>query len=106
MVVEFSSQYIVPLHRGGRWQHDVGVLGRRRPEGPMEEDGVWPAPRFEEAPHLGVVVKRISAARVDELDARIGERLAVVLDGLARIQQHVGDAGDRDVDRDYVAAER
>ena len=43
-----------------------------------------------------VVVEGVAAAPVHEPDVGVGEPLAVVVERLARVEQHVGDAGDRD----------
>ena len=50
-----------------------------------------------------VVMERVAAGPVDQPDVGIGQRLAVVVEGLARIEQHVGDARDRDEVGDAVA---
>ena len=50
------------------------------------------------------MVERVAARPVDQADVGIGERLAVVAERSARVEQHVGDAGDGDELADRVAA--
>ena len=59
-----------------------------------------------QAVEILMVMERIAAGPVDQADVGIGPRLAVVAIGRAGIEQHVGDAGDRDEVGDAVAALR
>ena len=88
---------VVALQRHGRREHDVGVAGHRRPERVVDHDRVRGARgRGEDAGEILVVVEGIPAAPVDEPDVGVVEPLAVEVEGLARPEQHVGEAGERD----------
>ena len=87
---------VVALERRGGGQHDVGHLGGRRPELLVEHDGVGLAPGLAQAVEVLVVMERVAARPVDEADVGIGVAAAVVVERLAGMQQHVGEARDRD----------
>ena len=87
---------VVALQPGGGRQYDVGHLGRRRPELFVEDDRLGLAPGIAQPIEILVVMERIAARPVDQADVGIGEFLAVVRDLAARIEQHVGEARDRD----------
>ena len=87
---------VVALQRDGRGEDDVGVPGRGRPVRLVHDDGAHRPERPAQPGQVLVVVERVAAAPVDELDVRIAVALAVVGEGAARRQQHVGDPRDRD----------
>ncbi len=97
---------VVALERRGRRQHDVGVARGRRPEDLVHDDGFGTLPGLHQPVDVLMMVERIAAAPVDQLDLGEGDALAVVVDGLARMQQQVGDARDRDVGIDRAAPDR
>ena len=104
--VAFAATDVVPLHRRGRRQHDVGMARRRRPPGLVHHDGLRPAPGLDQAIEILVVVEGIAAAPVDQADVGVGPRAPVEVVGAARVQQHVGDAGDGDRIADLVLRAR
>ena len=87
---------IVALQRGRRRQHDVGMARRRRPERVLHDDRLGLAPGAEQPVEVLVVVERIAPGPVHHADVGIGAPLAVEVVFAAGVQQHFGDARDRD----------
>ena len=85
-------------------KHDVGVARRRGPGRFMHDHRVRPGKRPAQPVEILVVVERIAAGPIDQPDVGIGQAPAVVVERLARMQQHVGDARHRDEIGDAVAA--
>ncbi len=86
---------VVALERGGGRQHDVGVARGRRPPAVMDDDRLRLLPRARQAVEVLVVMERIAARPIDQPYVGIGVLPAVERVARARIEQHVGDAGDR-----------
>ncbi|MNY79701.1 hypothetical protein D3C86_2204460 [compost metagenome] len=63
----------------------------------MDDERVELREGLAQAVEVLVVVERVPAGPVDQLDLGISPRLAVIAVALARMEQHVGDACDRDV---------
>jgi len=62
----------------------------------VHDDALRFAPRCQQAIEILVMVKRIAATPVDETDVGIYARLAVEIVACPGIEQHVGDARNRD----------
>src|SRR5208337_2697109 len=78
---------IVALERRGGWQHDIGVARSCGPPWIVDDDRRRAPPRAKQAVEILMVVKRIAAAPVDEIDIGINEVLPVVLEALPRVEQ-------------------
>ena len=74
------------------------------PERVMHHHGLRPGERLAQPGEVLVVVERVPAAPVDELDIRVAAALPVVVVAGAGMQQHVRDPGHRDVGVDAVGA--
>ena len=87
---------VVALERGGGWQHDVGVTRGRRPPALVHDHRLRLLPGALQAVEILMVMEGIPAGPIDQ--ANIGEGIAAAVEGVAcaRIEQHVGDARDRD----------
>ena len=72
----------------------------------MHDDRVRPRKGLAQPVQILMVVERIAAGPIDQLDVGIGEPLAVEVERLARMQQHVGDARHRNEVGDAVALDR
>jgi hypothetical protein len=87
---------ILALEGDRHWQHDVGVARARGPCRLLHDHRIRPRERTMQAAEILVVVKRIAARPVHQPDVRVGQPLSVVVERLARMQQHVGDPRHRD----------
>ena len=87
---------VVPFKGRGGGQDDVGVPCQRIPPRLVDHDRLGPLPGIDQAVEILVVMERVAATPVNEADIGVGEGLAVVVERLARVQQHVRDTGDRD----------
>ena len=74
------------------------------PERVMHHHGLRPGERLAQPGEVLVVVERVPAAPVDELDVRVTAVLPVVVVARAGMQQHVRDPGHRDVGAGAVRA--
>ena len=90
--------------RHGDGQDDVGVPRGGRPERVVHHHGLRPGERLAQPGEVLVVVERVAAAPVDELDVRVAAALPVVVVARAGMQQHVRDPGHRDVGAGTVRA--
>ena len=97
---------VVALERHRRGQRQVGVTGHRRPERVVHDDRLGPRQRPAQARDVLMVVKRIAAAPVDEPDVRESEVLAVEVERLTRMEQHVGHPREGDERVDGILALR
>ena len=97
---------VVALEGRGAGQHDVGMARGRRPPWIVDDDRRRAAPCADQAVEILMMVKRIAAAPIDEIDIGIDEVLSVVLERLTRVEQQVRDASDRDEAANRIAAER
>ena len=97
---------VLAFQRRGAREDDVGVARGGGPGAFMHDDGVGAGEGAAEAGEVLVVVEGVAAGPVDQADVGVGEVLAVELEGLAGVQQHVGDAGAGDERLDGVAALR
>ena len=97
---------IVALQRHGRRQHDVGKFRHRRPGALVHDDGLRDIEGAPQPVDVLVMMERVAARPIDQLDIGVLHRAAVVFEPLARIEQHVGDARDRDEVGDAVLALR
>ena len=97
---------VVALYRRGRGQHDVGAARAGGPHRVLHDDGLGPGPGAAQAVQILMVVKRVAAGPVHQPDVGVMLRLALVGEGLARVQQQVGDARDRDEVRVGLAQRR
>ncbi len=70
----------------------------------MHHHGLRPGERLAQPGEILVVVERVAATPVDELDIGVAAALPVVVVGGSGMQQHVRDPGHRDVGVDAVAA--
>ena len=95
---------IVALDRHRRGQDDVRVPRGGGPERVVHHHGLRPGERLTQPGEVLVVVERVPAAPVDELDIRVAAALPVVVVAGAGMQQHVRDPGHRDVGVDAVGA--
>ena len=68
----------------------------------MDDDRVRRRERSTEAREVLVVVEGIAAAPVDQVDPGIGQAPAVEVEGLARVEQHVRQPGERDGGPDRI----
>ena len=82
---------VVSLQRGRRRQHDVGVARGRGPPRIVHDDGLRPAERGAQLVGVLVMVERIAARPVHQLDVRIGAGAAVEVVRLAGMQQALRD---------------
>ena len=106
VVVARRAGEVVALERRGDGQHDVGVLCQRVPEDLVHDHGLGPLPGAHQPVEVLVVVERVAAGPPDQPDVGVGQPLAVEVEGLARVQQHVADPRHRDEAPDRVAALR
>ena len=97
---------ILALQGDRRRQDDVGVARGRGPRRLMHDDRVRTGKGAAQTAEILMMVERVAAGPVDQLDIGIGQALAVVVERFAGVQQHVGDARDRDEIGDAVAADR
>ena len=99
---------VVALIGRCRRQHQIGVLGRRRPPGLMHDDGLGPLPGRDQAVQILVVMEGVAATPVDQSDVGIGLPPPIVVEGEAGILEHVHHPGDRDegVDRIFPLRQR
>ena len=72
----------------------------------MHDDGVRPRKGVAQPVQILMMVERIAARPIDQLDVGVGEPLAVEVERLARMQQHVGDARHRNEIGNAVALDR
>ncbi|CUK20615.1 Uncharacterised protein [Achromobacter sp. 2789STDY5608615] len=77
-------------HRAG--QHDVGMARGGGPADLVDHEGVERGEGAGQALEVLVMVERIAAGPIGQADVRIVHALAVVVERLAGVQQHVGDA--------------
>src|SRR3546814_8418787 len=80
---------VVALHGGGDRQHYVGALRRRRPELLVHHDRVRLAPGALEFVQVLVVVIRVAAGPVDQMDVGRSEEHTSELQSLMRISYAV-----------------
>src|SRR5271167_5159549 len=71
-----TRAYIVALERRGRWQHDVGMTRSRSPPWIVNDDRRGAPPRANQAVEILMMVKRIAAAPIDEIDIGVNEVVA------------------------------
>ena len=90
-----AGGHVVALERGGRGEDDVGEARDRVPPRLVHDHGLGALPGARQAVQVLVVMERISAAPVDEAHVRERDAPAVVVDLTPRLEQHVGDTGDR-----------
>ena len=95
---------IVALQRRVGRQHDVAMARQRIPPCLVADRRLRPAPCADQAVQILVMVERIAAGPVDQPDIGEGHARAVVVDGPAGMQQHVGQARDGNGAADRVAA--
>ena len=72
----------------------------------MHHYGVDAAKRPSQPGNVLVVVERITAGPIDQLDVGVGQPTPVVVERLAGVQQHVADRRDGDERLDGVEALR
>ena len=82
------------------------MAGRGGPHAFVDDQRVQCAERVGQAAQVLVVVKRIAAGPVREANVRVVHALAVVVERLARVEQHVGNARHGDIGLHAVAALR
>ena len=87
---------VVALVSGGGRHDDVGVLGHRRPVRVVYDDRVDTAERAAQPRNVLVMMQRIAAGPVHQLDVGVRQAAAVVVERFAGMQQHVADRRDRD----------
>ena len=97
---------ILALQRHRAGQHDIGVAGGRGPGELVDNKRVDTSEGLAQAVQVLMMMERVAAGPVDQLDLGIGPGLAVIAIGRTRVEQHVGDARDRDVVADRVPALR
>ena len=97
---------IATLQRRRAGKHDIGAAGGSRPAPFVDDDGLRALPRLTEAVEVLMMVERVAAGPVDEAYVGIQMGAAVIVERLARIEQHVADARHGDEVRDAVAALR
>ena len=102
--VSAAGAEVVALDRHRRGQDDIGVPRGGGPERVVHHHGLRPGERLAQPGEVLVMVKRVPAAPVDQLDIRVAAALPVVVVDGARIQQHVRDPGHRDAGVDAVGA--
>ena len=81
---------VVALQCRRRRQHDVGVARGRRPPDLVDDDRLGTLPCPDQTVDVLMMVKRIPAAPIDELDVGKGDPLAIVVDGGAGVEQQIG----------------
>ena len=82
---------VVSLQSGRRRQHDVGVTRGRRPPRLVHDDGLRPAEGGAQLVGVLVMVERIAARPVHQLDVRIRAVAAIEVVRLAGMQQALRD---------------
>ena len=87
---------IVALQRHRRRQHDVGEFCHRRPGALVHDNGLRDIEGPSQPIDVLVMMERVAARPIDQLDIRVLHRAAVIFELLARMQEHVGDTRDRD----------
>ena len=98
--------YIFALECRRRGKNDIGVARGCRPERFIDDDGLGFAPGFAQSVEVLVVMERIAARPVDQLDVGKGQCLAVERNRRAGVEQHVGNARHRNERRHRVAVSR
>ena len=86
---------VVALQRHGCRQHDVGKLRHRRPGALVHDNGLRDVERAPQPVDVLVMMERVAARPIDQLDIGVLHRAAVVFERLPRIEQHVADARHR-----------
>src|SRR5215471_15650393 len=61
----------------------------------MDNNRLRSPPGAQQAIDILMMVKWVPAAPIDQFDVRVDEIKAVILERLARVEQHIGDARDR-----------
>jgi hypothetical protein len=70
----------------------------------VDDDGFGLLPGAQQAIKILNLVERVAATPVDQSDVRIGQPVAVEIQGSARIQEHISEACHRDVGLNRVNA--
>ena len=83
---------IVALERGGGWQHDIGIARRCRPPWLVHDDGFRSTPRATQPVKILMMMKRIAAGPINQMDIGIGALPSVEIIGSTWMQQAIGDA--------------
>src|ERR1700735_3982942 len=79
---------------------------RRGPPGIMDYDGRRSAPCADQTVEILMMMKRVAAAPIDEMDVGKDEVLPVVLERLIGIEKEVRDSRDRDEAANRIASGR
>ena len=82
---------ILALQGDRRRQHDIGMAGARRPCRLVDDDRIGARKGTAQPVQVLMVVERVAARPVDQTDVGVGEPLAVIVEGFARVQQHIGE---------------
>jgi hypothetical protein len=85
------ARVIVAFEGGGGRHDDIGVFGHRRPIRVVYDDRVDPAERAPQSWNVLVMVEWVATGPIDQLDVGVGQAPAVVVELLARMQQHIAD---------------
>ena len=90
-----GTSHVATLKRGRGRQHDIGAAGQRRPPGFVHDHRFRFAPRVAQAVLVLMMMERVAARPIDQLD--VGIRVARAIEFIfgARRQQHVGNARHR-----------
>ena len=86
---------IVALERRGRRQHDIGTARGRRPPAIVHDDGVGLLPGALQPVEVLMMMERVAAGPIDQLNVGIDGAMAVELVFAVGRAQHVGDARHR-----------
>jgi len=97
---------ILALQRDRRRQYDIGMPRARRPCRLVDDDRIGARKGTAQPVQVLVVVKRVTARPVDQTDVGVNEPMAIIVEGFARVQQHIGKPRHRDEIADAVSALR
>ena len=97
---------IITFERRRTGENDVGTPCCWRPPRLVYDDGFGLLPGTQETVEILNLVERVATTPVDQPDVRIGQPVAVEIQGRTGIEQHVGEPCHRDIGLDRVNAGR
>jgi hypothetical protein len=104
--IAWRAADVFALQSDGCWQYDIGVPRGRGPCGFMHDDGIRPRKGVAQPVQILMVVEGVAARPIDQPDLGVGKALAVEVERLTRMEQHVGNARHRDEIGNAVALDR
>ena len=90
------SADVITFKRGRRWQHDIRMPRGRRPPAVVDDDCFRSLPRSPQTIQILMMMERVATGPVNQPNVRINRGATIEFIRAASLQQHVGNAGDRD----------